>query len=49
MDPASAILLFVLFQATEKAVSYAGGKIVDSMSKPIWVALEEKAKLARGL
>jgi hypothetical protein len=44
MDPASAMLLFVLFQTTEKAVSYAGGKIADSMSKPIWEALEEKAK-----
>jgi hypothetical protein len=31
MDPVSAILLFVLFQTTEKAVKYAGGKIADSM------------------
>jgi hypothetical protein len=42
MDPASAMLLFVLFQATEKAVKYAGGTIADSMYKPIWEALEEK-------
>ena len=48
MDPAGAMLLFVLFQATEKAVSYAGGKIADSMSKPIWEALEEKAKWLAG-
>ncbi len=48
MDPASAMLLFVLFQATEKAVKYAGGKIADSMSKPIWEALEEKAKWLTG-
>ncbi len=27
MDPASAMLLFVLFQAAEKAIGYAGGKI----------------------
>jgi hypothetical protein len=35
MDPASAMLLFVLFQATEKVIGYAGGKIADSMTKPI--------------
>ncbi len=42
MDPASAMLLFVLFQAAEKAIGYAGGKIADSMTKPIWEGLEEK-------
>ena len=35
MDPASAMLFFVLFQATENAVKYVGGKIADSMSEPI--------------
>lgn len=48
MDPASAMLLFVLFQAAEKAVGYAGGKIADSMGKPILEALEEKAKWLAG-
>ena len=35
MDPTRVMLLFVLFQVTEKAVSYTGGKIADSVSKPI--------------
>lgn len=48
MDPASAMLLFVLFQATEKVISYAGGKVANSMTKPIWEALEEKAKWISG-
>jgi len=48
MDPASVMLLFVLFQATEKVIGYAGGKIADSMTKPIWEALEEKAKWLTG-
>jgi hypothetical protein len=48
MDPASAMLLFVLFQAAEKAIGYAGGKIADSMTKPIWDALEEKARWISG-
>jgi hypothetical protein len=34
--------------ATEKAMGCAGGKIADSMSKPIWEALEEKAKWLAG-
>jgi HEAT repeat protein/GTPase SAR1 family protein len=44
MDPTSALLLFVLFRATEKVISYAGGKIADALSKPIWEALEDKAR-----
>ena len=48
MDPASATILFFLFLATEKAVTYAGGKVADSMTKPIWEALEEKAKWLAG-
>ncbi len=48
MDPASTMLLFLLFQATEKAIGYAGGKIANSMTKPIWDALEEKAKWISG-
>ncbi len=48
MDPASATMLFLLFLATEKAVKYAGGKVADSMTKPIWEALEEKAKWLAG-
>ena len=48
MDPASAMLLFVLFQATEKVISYAGGKVADSVTKPVWDALEEKAKWLGG-
>jgi energy-coupling factor transporter ATP-binding protein EcfA2/ribosomal protein L17 len=48
MDPASAMLLFLLFQATEKVIGYAGGKIADSMTKPLWQALEEKAKWISG-
>lgn len=49
MDPASAMLLFVLFQATEKMISYAGGKVADSVTKPIWDALGEKAKWLSGM
>lgn len=48
MDPVSAMLLFVLFQAAEKAIGYAGGKIADSMTKPVWEALEEKARWISG-
>ena len=48
MDPASAMLLFILFQATEKVISYAGGKVADSVTKHIWEALEEKAKWISG-
>lgn len=48
MDPASATMLFLLFLATEKAVKYAGGKVADAMTKPIWEALEEKAKWLAG-
>lgn len=48
MDPASATVLFFLFLATEKAVSYAGGKVADAMTKPIWEALEEKARWLAG-
>jgi hypothetical protein len=39
IDPASAALLFLLFQATEKVIGYAGGKVADSVTKPIWEAL----------
>ena len=44
MDPASALLLFTLFQATEKVIGYAGGKVADAMGKPVWEALEGKAR-----
>ena len=44
MDPSSALLLFMLFQATEKVIGYAGGKIADAMSKPVWGVLEDKAR-----
>src|SRR3972149_789794 len=44
MDPASALLLFTLFQATEKVIGYAGGKVADAMGLPIWEALEDKAR-----
>ncbi|MBI1877351.1 MAG: hypothetical protein HYR94_03815 [Chloroflexi bacterium] len=48
MDPASALLLFILFKATEKTIGSAGGKIADAMSKPVWEALEDKAKWLAG-
>jgi hypothetical protein len=44
MGPSSTLLLFALFYATEKVIGYAGGKIADVMSKPIWEALENKAR-----
>ncbi len=44
LDPGSALLLFALFQAAEKVIGYAGGKIADAMSKPVWEAAEEHAR-----
>jgi hypothetical protein len=44
VDPTSALLLFTLFQATEKVIGYTGGKVADAMGKPAWEALEGKAR-----
>jgi hypothetical protein len=47
-DPSSALLLFTIFQATEKVIEHAGGKIADAIAKPIEAALEDKAKWLAG-
>ena len=48
LDPSSALILFALFQATEKIIGYAGGKIADAMTQPVWDAAEEHAKWLAG-
>jgi energy-coupling factor transporter ATP-binding protein EcfA2 len=48
IDPASALLLFALFKASEKAIGYAGGKIADAMTEPIWDSVKKFGKSLAG-
>ena len=48
IDPASALLLFALFKASEKAISYAGGKIADAMTEPLWDSVKKFGKSLAG-
>jgi tetratricopeptide (TPR) repeat protein/energy-coupling factor transporter ATP-binding protein EcfA2 len=48
LDPISALLLFVLFRATEAAIGFVGEKIADAIGKPIWEALGNQTQWLAG-
>jgi len=48
MDPARALLLFILFQATEKTIHQAGGRVSPSLLQSTLRALEAKSQWLDG-
>jgi hypothetical protein len=47
-DIITSLFVIIQFLATEKVISWAGGKIAESIGKPIFEAVEEKAKWISG-